>query len=214
MWAIIAGFLGKIKLQQIVWIVLIVVSIFCLFLVRTAVVRSKVNAQLSSTISTLQIGLKQVKTNSGALAVQVGTLQLEKKQIKEFYEDEVMKNLKDLNIRLNRMESFSATNTESTHNVTTTLRDSVILIDSKMQPIKYLDYKSKWLDFSQVQVGDLVRTTIVKRDSIIQVVYRPKKEGFFLLRIFKERPPLEQVIKSADPNTIIKYNKYIKPIKK
>lgn len=159
-------------------------------------------------------GLETMNDKNGHLITKNGILQLRIKDMKEMYEKEVVQTLKDMSISLRKMESISFTGTESTHEIKTTLRDSVRIVDSEMQPIKYIDYKSEWLDFYQIQIGNLAETKIVKRDSIIQVVYEPRKFGFILFRPFKKKPPLEQKIKSADPNTIIKYNRYIIPIRK
>jgi len=159
-------------------------------------------------------GLEIMKDKNGHLITKNGILQLRIKDMKEMYDKEVVQTLKDMNIRLRKMESISFTGTESTHEIKTTLRDSIRIVDSEAQPIKYIDYKSDWLDFYQIQSDNLVETKIVKRDSIIQVVYEPQKPGFILFRPFKKKPPLEQKIKMADPNTIVKYNKYIIPIKK
>jgi hypothetical protein len=159
-------------------------------------------------------GLEAMKDKTGHLITKNGILQLRIKDIKEMYEKEVVQTLKDMNVRLRKMESISFTGIESTHEIKTTLIDSVRIIDAKMQPIKYIDYKSEWLDFYQLQIGNFVEIKIAKRDSIIQVVYEPRKPGFILLRPFKKKPPLEQKIKMADPNTIVKYNKYIIPIRR
>ena len=159
-------------------------------------------------------GLETMRDKNGHLITKNGILQLRIKDMKEMYDKEVVQTLKDMNIRLRKMESISFTGIESTHEIKTTLIDSVRIVDAEMQPIKYINYKSKWLDFYQVQYGDLAKTKIVKRDSIIQVVYKPRKPGFILFRPFKQKPPLEQKIRMADPNTIVKYNKYIIPIRK
>lgn len=165
-------------------------------------------------LKTVTIGLKTVKDKNGELITENGILQLRISDMKEMYDKEIVQTLKDMNVRLRKMESISFTGIESTHEIKTTLRDSVRIVDAEMQPIKYIDYKSEWLDFYQVQYGDLAKTKIIKRDSIIQVVYEPRKSGFILFRPFKQKPPLEQKIKMTDPNTIVKYNKYIIPIKK
>ncbi|MBA7500892.1 hypothetical protein ES704_03654 [subsurface metagenome] len=159
-------------------------------------------------------GLETMRDKNGHLITKNGILQLRIKDMKEMYDKDVVQTLKDMNIRLRKMESISFTGIESTHEIKTTLRDSIRIVDVEMQPIKYIDYKSEWLDFYQLQIGDRVEIKIAKRDSIIQVVYEPRKMGFILFRPFKKKPPLEQKIKMADPNTIVKYNKYIIPIKK
>lgn len=185
-----------------------------ILLYRTAKNNRQDKIMYRNDLKTITGGLKTVKDKNGELITENGILQLRIKDMKEMYEKEVVQTLKDMNVRLRKMESISFTGTESTHEIKTTLRDSVRIVDAEMQPIKYIDYKSEWLDFYQVQYGDLVKTKVVKRDSIIQVVYEPRKSGFILFKPFKKKPPLEQKIKMADPNTIVKYNKYIIPIKR
>jgi hypothetical protein len=126
-----------------------------------------------------------------------------------------MEELKNMKVKLNKLESMSLTGMKSTTVIETVVRDSMRIIDGDtVEPLKVIDYESRWLDFYQVMYSDYARTKIVKRDSLIQVVYQPNKEGFILLRIFKRKPPLEQNIRSADPNSIITYSRYIKPVKK
>lgn len=211
---VILAFFKNLKPVYILLIVSIVLGVFSVILLSRIEKLRIDNNRLDNNTKTLQKGLDAELTKSGDLAYKVGILELEKSEIKEYYEEEVISNLKDLNIRLNKLESFSSTSTESVHNVTTTLKDSVVFRDGELEPIKYIDYKSEWLDFYQVQVGDLIETIFTKRDSLIQVVYQPKKSGFFLSRVFKKKPPLEQVIKSSDPNTQITYAKYIVPVKR
>jgi len=159
-------------------------------------------------------GLQAMKDKNGHLITKNGILQLTIKDMKEMYDKEVVQTLKDMSVRLRKLESISFTGIESTHEIKTTLRDSVRIVDSERQSYKYIDYKSEWLDFYQLQIGSFVEIKIAKRDSIIQVVYKPRKPGFILFRPFKKKPPLEQKIKMADPNTVVKYNRYIIPIQK
>ena len=210
----ILSFLSKFKLVHYIALALIVISIFCVLLLRTVSNLKRTVQRQDANVATLYGSLNDERTASGKLMSQVGILRLEKHQIKEFYEKEVIKSLEDMRVKLRRLESFSATSIESEHIIVTTLRDSVRLVDSRLEPIKYIDYKSEFLDFYQIQAGNEVRTVVRKRDSLIQVVWQPFKEGFFLARPFKRKPPLEQKITSADPNSVIKYNLYIKPVKK
>jgi len=159
-------------------------------------------------------GLETMRDKNGSLITKNGILQLKIKDMKEMYDKEIVQTVKDMSIRLRKLESISFTGIESTHEIKTTLRDSIRIVEAEMQPIRYIDYKSEWLDFYQIQIRNYVEVKIAKRDSIIQVVYEPRKSGFILFRPFKDKPPLEQKIKMADPNTIIKYNQYIIPIKK
>ena len=112
-------------------------------------------------------GLETMRDKNGHLITKNGILQLRIKDMKEMYDKDVVQTLKDMNIRLRKMESISFTGIESTHEIKTTLRDSIRIVDVEMQPIKYIDYKSEWLDFYQLQIGDRVEIKIAKRDSII-----------------------------------------------
>ena len=212
--SVIAILFSKLKLTHYMAIAVVLICLFCLFLLRVTSDLKLSNTRLRNNAVTLNSTLNDERTQAGNLMTRMGILELEKKEIKEFYEKEVIDNLKDMKVRLKRLESFSATSIESKYVIETTLRDSVRLVDMKLEPIKYIDYKSEFLDFYQVQAGDQVKTIVHKRDSLIQVVHQPFKKGFFLTRIFKKKPPLEQKITSADPNSVIKYNLYIKPVKK
>lgn len=210
---IIGFFTGK-KVTFVLLIACVILVLFCLFLSSLLNASRRTNSTLRNNEATLKNGLNYEQSRNNQLVATNGILVLTNQEIKDYYEKEVMTNLKDLNVRLWRLETFTATNLESVHLIKTTLKDSTRITNLGLEPIKYIDYKSEWLDFYQIQVNNQVETKIVKRDSLIQVVYQPRKEGFVLIRPFKKRPALEQKIKSADPNSIIKYNLYIVPRRK
>lgn len=203
-----------IKIIAIIIIILIISIISNIALLRSLEKNRNQKEVYRKDLIIYKDGLETMKDKNGHLITKNGILQLRINDIREMYNKEVVQTLKDMNIRLRKMESISFTGTESIHEIKTTLIDSIRIIDAEMQTIKYIDYKSEWLDFYQIQYGNLAETKIVKRDSIIQVVYESRKSGFILCRPFKKRPPLEQKIRMADPNTIVKYNKYIIPIKR
>ena len=208
------GFFTKSKLTVYLCIAVAIMLVICFVLLRVLNATKLNNVRLQNNYKVAQNGLKSFETKAGNLAYTVGTLELENKEIRAFYEAEVLDNLKEFNIRLRQLEIFNANNIQSEHIIETTLRDSLIIREDKVENLQYIDYKSPYLDFHQIQYGDLVRTKITKRDSLIQVIYNPYREGFVLTRwIFKRKPPLEQVIKSADPNSTITYNKYIIPVR-
>jgi len=212
----IRAILKNMKLVHWLAIAVVILLACVYFLSRSRTnLRSDVE-RLGNNIGTLTEDLWTEKTKSGDLMYQTGILVMERNEIKRYYEDDVLKELKNVSVRLKRLESISNTTTESTHIIETTIRDSIRLVDGveDENPLRIIEYKSEWLDFSQVSYLDHAKTTIVKRDSLIQVVYWPTKEGFFLFRIFKKKPPLEQKIRSADPNSIITYSRFIKPVKK
>ena len=209
----IISILRKVDIRIYMGIVILILGSTTLIFLRVMNANARLNRIYLNDVITLKTGLKSSLDNNGKLIVENGILKLEVSDIKVLYDKEVVQVLKDMDIRLRRMESFSSTGIESTHEIKTTLKDSVIIRDGVVENLQYIDYNSLYLDFFQIQYGDLVKLKITKRDSLIQVVYQPIKEGFFLWRWVKSKPALEQKIRSVDPNSIIKYNRYIVPIK-
>lgn len=163
--------------------------------------------RLKANQTTLLSDIKHYKTQSGKDAVSIQQLTLKKNELEE-YCDELNKTIKDLKIKLKRVQSISQTATQSDYSIVTTLRDSVIYRDSVI-PVhaKSIRYSDAWIDLDgyvdSVQfIGD-----ITTRDTLIQVVHRVPKRFLFIRYGTKA---IQQDVVSSNPHTKITYMKFIK----
>ena len=156
----------------------------------------------------LKDGIAYEKTRNDQLMVRIGALELSNSEIRR-ENGAIRDNLKNMNVALRKLESYSATNTETTYKIETTLKDSIIRDTVEIQ---VLNYHTKWLDLQGYKVSDKFNLTIESRDSLIQVVYweRNKILGFLPLG----RKHYSQKITSANPHSKIKYSELIVPRKK
>lgn len=151
--------------------------------------------------------IKHYKTQSGKDAASIQQLTLKRDEL-ESYCDELNRTIKDLKIKLKRVQSISQTATQSDYAIVTSLRDSVIYRDSVI-PVhaKSIRYSDAWIDLDgyvdSVQfIGD-----ITTRDTLIQVVHRVPKRFLFIRYGTKA---IQQDVVSSNPHTKITYMKFIK----
>ena len=157
--------------------------------------------------NTLKDGISYERTRNNELMVKVSSLELSNSEIRET-QNEMTDNLKNMRIALRKVESYSATNTETTYNIETTLKDSVV---RDTIPVEFIEYHSDWLDLEGYKLMDKFNLKIETRDSLIQVVYWEKTKNFLFIRWNKR---YSQKITSANPNSKIKYSEFIVPRKK
>lgn len=197
-----------IKLLKSAWsngIMIIIASVAIMFLLDS----KDENIRLNINNSTLQEDISVYKTKDSLKAIKIGALELKEYEATQYHSD-VINALKDLKIKFRKLESLSQTKIESKYHISTTLRDSVILDTIKL---KVADYKSKWLDFNLKKINDIdLKINIKTRDSIIQAVYWERTKNLWFIRYGPKR--YFQIIKSANPNSEIKYSKYITPVKR
>ena len=155
----------------------------------------------------LKEGIRYEKTRNDELMVKVSSLELTNREIRET-QTEMTDNLRNMRIALRKVESYSATNTQTTYNIETTLKDSVI---RDTIPVEYIAYHSKWLDLDGYKISDKFNLSIETRDSLVQVVYWEKINGFWFIRWNKR---YSQKITSANPHSKITYSEFIVPKKK
>ncbi len=167
-------------------------------------------AQQRNNYEVAESGLQNYKVQDSLNAVKIGALELEKRQIREMYDGKLLETLRAMDVRLRKLESISLISTETQTNVNTYFHDEII---RDTVPVQHAQYRSKWLDFDIWKgVNDSALVKSVSRDSLIQTVewYR---EGFWLTRFAKPKR-YEQKIMSANPNSKIKYNRFIIPDKR
>jgi hypothetical protein len=167
------------------------------------------NQRLANNNRVLNTGVNELLLQDSLKAITIGQLQLEKKEIRLYYDEEVMENLQVMNRRLRNLESFTAVNTETTYRVHTQFKDTLVRDTVKLEALKY---RSEWFDIDVIKSGSEAKINAVSRDSLLQIVTWERANKFLFFRHGRKR--YEQTIRSANPNSRITYAKYIVPVKK
>ena len=119
------------------------------------------------------------------------------------YKSETAELIKDLEIKLKRVESTSKTVVKTEYKIQTTIKDSIVYKDT----LKCFDYKNKHIDVAGCFSKDTVNLDIASRDTIVQVVHRIPRRFLFFNYGTKG---IKQEILSLNPYTTIVYTEYIK----
>ena len=154
----------------------------------------------------LETGMQEIQIRDSLNGIRIRELELSKKELRNYYEGELTKTLKSMDIRLRKMESMTNTAIETTNNINTIFRDTTINDTVRIEKLKY---RSEWFDIDIIKQGPQAIVKAVSRDSLIQVVYWDR-EGLWLTRWMKPKIYWQNIV-SANPDSRITYSRYIVP---
>lgn len=162
--------------------------------------------RLKSNQTALLEKVELYKTESGKHAASVQRLQLKRNELEKSRED-LMRAIDDLNIKLKRVQAASSTRAETTLDIKTIVRDSVVYRDTSAVRAQTIKYKDAWIDVEGVVFPDRTASMkIASIDTLIQVIHRvPKRFLFFKFGT----KAIRQEIMSTNPHTRIVYSDYI-----
>ncbi|MBA7514372.1 hypothetical protein ES705_06400 [subsurface metagenome] len=164
------------------------------------------NIRLEQNIVDIATGMESLQDS---MAAKVGVLRLDIDEVKKAFPDLKEELKREFDIKLRNAELFSKTVTEHTRDFVVFVRDSTAVTEITAQRANFVD---QWINFSWYRPAgsDSSHVNIVVPDSLIQVVYKERREGFPLGRGWFKKKDLKQQIKSLNPYTVIKYNQAIK----
>ena len=146
-----------------------------------------------------QITLYRTRLNESAASVRV--LQLRCEEYRRLRAEE-QRRIRELGIKLRRVESAATTATRSEIEVAAPLRDTVILHDT----LRVFEWRDPWVKIDGVVYRDSVECRVESVDTLRQVVHRvPRK----LLFVKYGTKAIRQEITSSNPHTQIIYSEYI-----
>lgn len=152
--------------------------------------------------------VKLYETKAGESAASVLRLQLTKDEL-EKSNQELCQEVKDLGIKLKRLQSVSQTSSQSDIKIRTEVRDSIVykpeihLVDT----LKAFSWKDPpWAEVSGVIDSGKVDLSVSMTDTIIQIVHRVPWR--FLCFRFGTKAIRQEVI-SKNPHNRIRYSEYI-----
>lgn len=161
----------------------------------------KERARLAENQSSLLGDIVRYRTKDSLNAVSVEKLTLKKKEL-ETYRSDLAKQVKDLNIKLKRVESISQTSIKTEIGISAKLRDTVIIHDT-IQCFKFEDKHISVFGCIENDTVDLSARSSVK---ITQVLHRVPKSFWFIKYGTKA---IRQEIIADNPYTELEYSEYI-----
>lgn len=159
--------------------------------------------------TSLLTGLEKYKTKDSLNAVSIQQLTLSKREFKE-YEADVIDRLKNLGIKLKRLESITSLSTETNLQFVPVQKDSIIYLPGKDSIIhlRCLEYKDAWTDFvGCYDENNIPRVKLTTRDSIDIIGHIVPKHIWFIK--FGVKSINAEVI-NYNPDSEIKHAKVIK----
>jgi hypothetical protein len=146
------------------------------------------------------------RTKDSLSAAGIEKLTLTKNEL-EKYNGELTKTVKDLGIKINRLESASRQVTQTNIDVATPIKDTMIIIENATSVLaKAFDWKDDWVSVSGIINRDTVSCKVASIDTLIQAVHRVPKKFWFIRWGTKA---IRQEIVSKNPHTQIVYTEYI-----
>lgn len=194
-------------MTKYLYVVIAVLVIACaaLFSVNKANV-SEVE-RLKGNQSALLEDVQFYKTEAGANAASVQRLELTQKELINS-KKELLEVIDDLNVKLKRAESVSATATSTVVEVQTIVRDTIIHRDSSLFKLQNIDWEDAWVKVrgTLCQENKKLELKINSVDTLYQVVHRVPYQFLFFKCGTKA---IKQEIRSSNPHTSIVYSEYI-----
>ena len=190
-----------------------VIAIICLALIllfRYTLRLKEENNRLESNQVALSADLNKYKTKSGNNAAKVIELQLKNSEFKKLCQEQ-KDIIKDMGIKLKRLESVSTTGTKTEIHKKVEIHDTIIrekfdtvYTEKKLKRFEWCD---NWTDISGIIYNDSVELLYTNRDTLTVAAVRVPKKFLFFRWGTKY---VEVHVSNRNPYTEITYNKSIK----
>lgn len=117
--------------------------------------------------------------------------------------------IRDMNIKLRRVENLSQNSLESRYDISTVVRDTVVIPSQSSAQISahIISYHDPYVNLNGMIVDSVFRGTIITYDTLTQFVHRIPRRFLFIRWGMRE---LRQEIVSSNPHTQITYSRSIR----
>lgn len=188
-----------------VLILLVIALIGTVAILSHSLKREKAETErLTGNQSSLMNDVTYYRAKDSLSAASVERLQLTNDEFGKYCSD-LERTVKDLDIKVKRLQSVSSTGTETDYDVDIPIRDSVNVRDSTII-LKCLELHTSYLDISGCIEEDRFKGNILSRDTLDQIVHRVPKQFWFIKWGCKA---IRQEIICRNPNSRIVYSQYI-----
>ena len=186
------------------YILIIILVIIIFFLSRSLHRQRQENDRLSSNQTAQFQDISYYRTRDSLSAASVERLTLTKKELEQNCEA-LARDIKDLKIKLKRVQSVSQASIETEHIIRTVVRDSLIVRD-RVDTLQCIDYHDNYLTLSGCIEHNHFSGHIMSRDTLLQVIHRVPHKWWFIKWGTKA---IRQEIVSKNPHAQIVYSRYI-----
>lgn len=192
-------------MNKFITISCLVLVVVCLSLIKVVQGLYKEKDRLTINNESLMESVNLYKSNSGKYAASVISLTLEKSEL-EKNRDELVATIKDLNIKVKRLQSASSTSTNTQIKVQTIIKDSIVYRNGLQDTLQSFSWEDSWTKIHGEIKNKDVNMYINSVDTLKQIVHRvPKKFLFFRFGT----KAIRQEVVSSNPHTKIVYSEYI-----
>ena len=160
--------------------------------------------RLESNQSVLMSSLENYRISDSLNAARVDALNLTVSEFKKGF-SELEGLLKEMHIKVKRLETVAITGTNTSYYITTPVRDSLVFVPVP-DTLHAIRYRDAWLSLSGYIKNREFIGSIESRDTLVQVVHRVPKRFLFIKYGTKG---IRQEVVSKNPHTTINYAKYI-----
>lgn len=166
--------------------------------------------RLGANQTALLENMRRYKTKDSLNVVSIQKLTLTKQEFEQ-HNAELAERIKDLGIKVKRLQSVTSTGTTTTTVIRTQMKDSIVYRDKDKlvrDTLQCLEYISPYLMIDACIDHGEFAGLVVSKDTLDQFVHRVPKEILFKLIKFGTKG-IRQEIYSRNPYSEIHYSKYI-----
>lgn len=161
--------------------------------------------RLAANQAVLLSDLKTYQISDSLNAARVDALTMTVEEFRKGFSD-MQGMLKEMNVKIKRLETVTITGTETSYYITAPVRDSLVFVPVP-DTLKTLKYSDSWLTLDGYVKGREFIGKIESRDTIVQIVHRVPRRFLFFRYGTKG---IRQEVVSKNPHTTINYSRYIK----
>lgn len=167
----------------------------------------KENARLENNNSALLQSVKTYRTKADENAASVQVLRLKVGEYEELRAADAER-IRNLKIKLKRLESASKSVTKTAVNISAPLRDTVILRDTLHlhDTVRLFRWRDSWVTVDGVIENDSVSCSVTSVDTLHQIIHRIPRRFLFFRYGTKA---IRQEIVSSNPHTEVVYSEVV-----
>lgn len=163
------------------------------------------NRRLESNCRTLMNSVELYRTRAGESAAAVERLRLRCEEFRRTHGEDLAR-IRDLGLRLRRVESMAVGAMQSRYDLRMCLRDTVVVRDTLRDTVRIFSGGDAWSRVEGRIDGDTVEYSLRTVDTIRQIVHRVPRKFLFIRYGTKA---IRQEMISSNPHTQLVYTEYI-----
>lgn len=163
------------------------------------------NRRLESNCRTLMNSVELYRTRAGESAAAVERLTLRCEEFRRTHGEDLAR-IRDLGLRLRRVESMAVGAMQSRYDLRIGLRDTVVVRDTLRDTVRIFSGGDAWSRVEGRIDGDTVEYSLRTVDTIRQIVHRVPRKFLFIRYGTKA---IRQEMISSNPHTQLVYTAYI-----